>query len=153
MHQLWITSKELEFKIKNSLTYIDDICEIDDEDSLDENDLNTFTAKKYISVIKYLKKEGFQFIPGAFLLFTSSVEVESSVGKIKKILNVDDHIYFHLQIFKIKRKIQKLNCLEILPTECLFYLDYDHLIYKQINFCINFQSRVFLPIRYFHHLI
>jgi hypothetical protein len=51
MHQLWIASKELEFKIKNSLTYIDDICEIDDEDSLDENDLNTFTAKKYISVI------------------------------------------------------------------------------------------------------
>jgi hypothetical protein len=50
-HQLWIASKELEFKIKNSLTYIDDICDIDDKDSLDENDLNTFTAKKYISVI------------------------------------------------------------------------------------------------------
>ena len=115
--------------------------------------LKEFKFKKYISVVKHLKLDGFDFYPGGFLIFNLNVNIESSVGFIKTILNVDEQYYFQLQAYKIKSKINKLNCLEISPTDTFFYLNYEDLVYKQINFTNTFQSKLLLQVRYFHHLI
>jgi hypothetical protein len=76
-----------------------------------------------------------------------------SVAYINKILNVDGNYFFYLQIFKIKDKIKKLNCLEISPTQKYIYLKYDDLEYRQINFSVTWSSKILLPVRYFYNTI
>jgi hypothetical protein len=153
-HQFWIGSKEIEFKKRNSLAYHDDICDINKNSIIEDIHHDHLKPKKYISDIKYLKLNGFKYYPGSFLIINLLLNIDSlSVAYINKILNVDGNYFFYLQIFKIKDKIKKLNCLEISPTQKYIYLKYDDLEYRQINFSVTWSSKILLPVRYFYNTI
>jgi hypothetical protein len=94
-HQCWIASKELEQNKKNSLAYSEDICDINSKAIIDPLHHVNLKPKKYFSNVKYLKRDGFENIPGAFLIIKFSLEYDSpSVALIDKIFNVDEEIFF-----------------------------------------------------------
>jgi hypothetical protein len=152
-HQFWIASKELELKKKNTLTYTDDICEINSKSTVEASHRNTLKPNKYISYVKSLKLSGFEYHIGSYLIIELCLDkYSSSIGLIDKILNVDGDIVFYLQLFIIKEKIVKLNCIQIEKTDKYIYLKYDDLLYKQVNFSFLKDNKTLLPARYYYTL-
>ena len=67
-HQLWMTSVELEQKMRKSLKYTDDICKTNDKSNIDSFFFDDLKPKSYLGICKYLKKDGFQYVPGGYLI-------------------------------------------------------------------------------------
>jgi hypothetical protein len=149
-HQFWIS---FELKMKNTLTYTDDICQINSKSTVEDSHRNTLKPNNYISNVKSLKLSGFEYHIGSYLIIKLCLEKNSSsIGLIEKIFNVDGDIVFYLQLFIIKVKIVKLNCMQIEKTDKYIYLKYDDLIYKQVNFSFLEDDKIFLPARYYYTL-
>jgi hypothetical protein len=152
-HQFWIASKELELKKKNTLTYTDVLCEINSKSTVEASHRNTLKPNKYISYVKSLKLSGFEYHIGSYLIIELCLDkYSSSIGLIDKILNVDGDIVFYLQLFIIKEKIVKLNCIQIEKTDKYIYLKYYDLLYKQVNFSFLKDNKTLLPARYYYTL-
>ena len=99
-------------------------------------DLN---AKKYVRKCSYLKKQGLQFKNGMCLILTN-IDVGESLGIIDAILNVDEKIYFYLKEYKIKSIINHTNSLKVMETQHYFYKNYNELIYKNAQYCLDFND-------------
>jgi len=152
-HQCWIASKEIEQNKKNSLAYIEDSCDINSQAIIERSHHVNLKPKKYISDVKYLKRDGFEYLQGVFLIIKLTIENDSpSVAFIDKIFNVDEEIIFYLQIFKIKQKIKIYNCLQLEKTNEFIYMKYDEILYKQANFSVIKDNKILLPVRYYHHI-
>ena len=101
----------------------------------------------------YIKLTGTPTLQNAYLIIKLCLEKNSSsIGLIDKIFNVDGDIVFYLQLFIIKEKKVKLNCMQIEKTDKYIYLKYDDLIYKQVNFSFLEDDKIFLPARYYYTL-
>ena len=92
--------------------------------------------KSFLSVSKYLKKDGFQYVPGSFLIldFNLNVDESDSVGMIKDIFVVDGNYVFYVQLHLIKKYHKNLNCLEISSELKYKYIKYEDLYFKQVQF-------------------
>jgi hypothetical protein len=139
--------------MKNTLTYTDNICQINSKSTVEAPHRNTLKPNNYISNVKSLKLSGFEYHIGSYLIIKLCLEKNSSSnGLIDKIFNVDGDIVFYLQLFIIKEKIVKLNCMQIEKTDKYIHLKYDDLIYKQVNFSFLEDDKIFLPARYYYTL-
>ena len=154
-HQFWMASVEMKQVNKNSLQYTDDICKIDSKRPVSDKHFNYLKPNSYLSVSKFLKKNGFQYIPGSFLIlnFDLKVNLTDSIGMIKEILVVDGLYIFYLQLHSIKKFHKNLNCLEISSQENYKYVKYEDLYFKQVQFSKYFSDLLFLQVRYLHHLL
>jgi hypothetical protein len=153
-HQFWMASKELEQLNKKSMKYVDDVCNVDQNKTIDPCVLAKFNFKSSISVCKFLKKDGFKYIPGCFLIIELDLSVDmTSVGLVKEIFVVDGNHIFYLQLFKIVKQNSSLNCFEISLTTKHHYIKFDDLIFKQAQFGIYVSNKLYLQVRYYHHLL
>jgi hypothetical protein len=154
-HQFWMASVELDQKTKKSLKYTDDICKIDSKTNVESFFFDDLKPKSYLSVCKYLKKDGFQFVPGGCLIldFTLNKNELDSIGMINKIFVVDGNYVFYVQLYSIRKFHKNLNCLEIDSVLKYKYVYYENLYFKQIQFCKKFSDSLFLQVRYLHHLL
>ncbi len=94
----------------------------------------------YFSVCKYLKKDGFQFVPGGCLIldFNLNKNEVDSIGMINKIFVVDGNYVFYVQLYSIRKFHENLNCLEIDSELKYKYVYYENLYFIQIQFCKKF---------------
>ena len=154
-HQLWMTSVELEQKMRKSLKYTDDICKTNDKSNIDSFFFDDLKPKSYLGICKYLKKDGFQYVPGGYLIldFNLNDNELDSIGKINKIFVVDGNYVFYVQLHLIKKFHKNLNCLEISSELKYKYVNYENLYFKQVQFCMDFSDSLFLQVRYLHHLL
>jgi hypothetical protein len=96
---------ELEQKMKKSLKYTDDICKTNDKSNIDSFFFDDLKAKSYLRIREYLKKDGFQYVPGGYLIldFNLNDNELDSIGKIKKIFVVDGNYVFYVQLHLIRK--------------------------------------------------
>ena len=153
-HQFWMASQELEQINKKSLKYVKDVCNVDLKKTIDPIVLSQLNVKASISVCKLLKKDGFKYIPGCFLIIELNLSVDMlSVGMVKEIFVVDGVSIFYLQLCKIDKQHSNLNCLEISFTSKYRFVKLDDLFFKQAQFGIYLSNILYLQVRYYHHLL
>ena len=156
-HQFWMASVEMKQVNKNSLKYTDDICKVDNKRVVSDKHFyfDDLKPKSFLSVSKYLKKNGFQYTPGSFLILNFNLKVNrsESIGMIKEILVVDGIYIFYVQLHSIKKFHKNLNCFEISSEENYIYVKFDDLYFKQVQFGKYFSDLLFLQVRYLHHLL
>ena len=151
-HQLWSTEKQRECKFKNSIAYNDDIYDVEIQLPMSDKFSLDLNAKKYVRKCSYLKKQGLQFKNGMCLILTN-IDVGESLGIIDAILNVDEKIYFYLKEYKIKSIINHTNSLKVMETQNYFYKNYNELIYKNAQYCLDFNDYKIVQLRYLHFKI
>jgi len=87
-HQCWIASKEIEQNKKNSLAYIEDSCDINSQAIIERSHHVNLKPKKYISDVKYLKRDGFEYLQGAFLIIKPSHLLIKYLMLMKKLFSI-----------------------------------------------------------------
>ena len=143
-HQFWLAGRQRDAAFKSSLAYTDDVCRVYKKM---ENKHTNLKYTKFISKISYLKKNGFQYKDG-FCLILNDLNIGDSVGLIVDILNVDDTIKFYLKECKIIKFINHINCFEIKPLENYCYKNYSELVFKNAQYCLNYNGSLILQVRY-----
>ena len=131
-HQFWITSKEIEFRKRNTSAYQGDICQVSKQ-TVENIHRDSLKPWKYINCVKYWKLNGFIYYTGAFLIIDLALKASSSVGLKETILTVDGKIVFYLEIYRIVSKIRKYNCNQVTITKTYIHIKYEDLDYEQIN--------------------
>ena len=91
-----MTSVKLDQEMKISLKYTDDICKTNDKSNIDSFFFDDLKPKSYLGICKYLKKDGFQYVPGGYLILDFNLNDNElvSIGKINKIFVVDGKYVF-----------------------------------------------------------
>ena len=153
-HQFWMASIDLEQQKKNSIKYIDNICNVEQTNGIEPSILEKLNVKSSVNVCKFIKIEGFKYKPGCYLIINLDYSVGMmSVGLIKEIFVVDGLFVFYLQLCNIAKKNLKLNCLEIALVAEHKIMKLEDLFFKQAQFGMYFKNKLNLQIRYYHHLI
>ena len=90
-----------------------------------------------------MKKDGFKYIPGCFLIIQLDLSVDmTSVGLVKEIFVVDGNHIFYLQLFKIVKQNSSLNCLITLEGPTVIFTVFNQNSFNKI--CIfNFFDPIF----------
>jgi hypothetical protein len=121
-----MASKELEQLNKKSLKYVEDVCNVHQNKTKDPSVLDKLNFKLSISVCKLLKKDGFKYIPGCFVIIELDLSVDMmSVGLVKEIFAVDGYHVFYLQLCRIDKQNSNLNCLETSLTTKYHCIKFD----------------------------
>ena len=102
-----------------------------------------------------MKKDGFQYVPGGYIILDFNLNDNElvSIGKINKIFVVDGKYVFYVQLHLIRKFHKNLYCLEISSELKYKYVNSENLYFKQVQFCMDFSDLLILQVRYLHHLL
>lgn len=151
-HQFWISGQQTNSELNKSIAYNEDKYRVDCVIDASHKFWIDLKPKKYISKIKYLKKDGFQYKDGFFLVL-KEYRFAQSIGLIVDILNVDDEIIFNLKECKILNKNKHKNCLIINPIDKFFYVKHIDLQFRNAQYAIKHDDFYHLQVRFVHFLI
>jgi hypothetical protein len=82
---------------KKSMKYVDNVCNVDQNKTIDLSVVAKFNFKSRVSLCKFLKKDGFKYIPVCFVFIELDLTVNmTSVGLVKEIfIRISNKCFFN----------------------------------------------------------